>query len=173
MSDDLKVSVSEILGRPAAYRDIERRAVVAGVESAVARLTDDPVEARLRLESVVEGVLVTGEVTAGLTLECARCLKDFESHIGMEVCELFATGEAPDDAYRIRGEELDLEPLLRDVLGLGLPFNPLCRPDCKGLCAQCGKDLNTGPCDCTTDERDPRWAALDAVAERLQADTSA
>lgn len=148
-------------------------APLTGVESAVARVAEDPVEARVRLESVVEGVLVTGLVDAALILECARCLKDFGSELSAEVCELYASGTGAEDAYPISGDELDLEPLLRDVLGLGLPFNPLCKTECKGLCAQCGKDLNTGPCECRTDELDPRWAALDAVRERLRADTSA
>ncbi|MFN2525875.1 MAG: DUF177 domain-containing protein [Actinomycetota bacterium] len=173
MSDEFKLSVAEILGRPAAYREVELRAPIGGVESAVARLAEDPISARLRLEAVVEGILVTGGVQAGLRLECARCLKDFKSDIAVEVCDLYAAAGSSEDAYRLSGTDLNLEPLLRDVLGLALPFNPLCRPDCKGLCAQCGKDLNAGPCDCKTDERDPRWDALDAVAERLRADTSA
>jgi uncharacterized protein len=55
-----------------------------------------------------------------------------------------------------------LRPLVRDALLLELPLAPLCRPDCRGLCARCGADLNAGPCSCVAD-RDPRWGALDAL----------
>jgi uncharacterized protein len=57
--------------------------------------------------------------------------------------------------------------MLRDAVTLALPLRPLCREDCKGLCARCGNDLNAGPCDCGGDDIDPRWEALAALRERL------
>jgi uncharacterized metal-binding protein YceD (DUF177 family) len=67
-----------------------------------------------------------------------------------------------EETYPLVGDQLDLRPLVRDALLLELPLAPLCREDCRGLCAQCGTDLNSGPCECEP-ARDPRWNALDAL----------
>jgi len=166
-------SVAEILGRPGEYRDFTVRGTLAGVRTPLARVDGAPVTAALRAESVVEGILVTGAVDAMAVLECARCLTDFETAVPLErVCELFlASGHelpAEEDAYEISGLEIDLEPLLRDELMLALPLNPLCAPDCRGLCPQCGQNFNEGSCDCTEDDSDPRWAALAVIREQLE-----
>jgi uncharacterized protein len=167
----LRISVSEILGRPGEYRDVVVDAPVPDVATALAHVDQKPVHAELRLESVVEGVLVTGPVRAPIVLECARCLEEFSSDLAVEVCELYAgpghDGPLEDDAYEVDEGEIDLEPMLRDVLALELPLNPLCRPDCKGLCPQCGADLNAGTCDCKDEELDPRWAELAVLREKL------
>jgi uncharacterized protein len=119
---------------------------------------------------VMEGILATGSIEGETSLECARCLKGFSSAVEVEVCELYtAPGhEAEDDAYRVQGTEIDLEPMLRDAVGLELPLNPLCRVECAGLCARCGKDLNQGACECVEDETDPRWDALAEVRAKLE-----
>jgi uncharacterized protein len=167
----LRISVSELLGRPGEYRDVVLDAPIPGIAVALAHIDQKPVHAELRLESVVEGVLVTGPVTAPMVLECARCLSEFADELSVEVCELFAgpghEGPVEDDAYLVEAEEVDLEPMLRDALALELPLNPLCRPDCKGYCARCGADLNAGTCDCSDEEIDPRWADLAVLRERL------
>ena len=168
---DLKVSVVEILGKPGANRRISMARRIEGVHVGLARLTTAPVRAELLVESVVEGVLVTGPVSGEVTCSCARCLTEFQTDLEVELCELFAgPGHLGDqeDVYRVSGEEIDLEPMLRDELTLALPLNPVCRNDCKGMCARCGRELNDGGCDCTEDEMDPRWAALDAVRAKLQ-----
>jgi uncharacterized protein len=168
---ELRVSVAEILGYPGEYRDIRLDRPISGVRTALARGTEAPVHAELRAESVVEGILMTGAVRAGTTLSCARCLDEFPSEVGLELCELFASpGHEPsveDEAYRVEGNEVDLEPMLRDALTLALPLHPLCREDCPGLCATCGRRLDVGSCDCFQEETDPRWAELDALREKL------
>jgi uncharacterized protein len=167
------VSVAEILGRPGEYRDVPVAHPVEGLEVALAHLGTRPLTGTLRIESVVEGVPVTGAVAGEVDLECARCLKGFSAPLEVEVCELYtAPGhEAEADAYRVAGTEIDLEPLLRDAAGLALPLNPLCRTDCAGLCARCGKDLNEGACGCVEDVTDPRWDALAEVRARLESQT--
>lgn len=168
---DLKVSVVEILGRPGANRHVSITKPLEGVRVDLAHLEPAPIAAELRLESVVEGVLVTGPVSGDVRCSCARCLAEFETAVEVDVCELYASSghlEEDEDVYRIAGEELDLEPMLRDELTLALPLNPLCRADCKGMCARCGRDLNEGACDCTEDTSDPRWAALDQVRAKLE-----
>lgn len=168
---ELRVSVAEILGYPGEYRDIRLDRPISGVRTALARVTEAPVHAELRAESVVEGILMTGTIRAGTTLSCARCLDEFPSEVGLELCELFASpGHEPsveDEAYRVEGNEVDLEPMLRDALTLALPLHPLCREDCPGLCATCGRRLDVGSCDCFQEETDPRWAELDALREKL------
>ena len=166
---DFKISVAEILGRPGTYRDIRVEDPLEGIETALARV-DKGVLASLRLESVVEGVLATGEVTGGATFICARCLKEMPADVEVDITELFYApghGEGEEDAYRVTGTDIDLEPAVRDAVTLALPLNPVCKEDCKGICATCGKDLNFEGCVCRADDVDPRWAALDALRERL------
>lgn len=126
-----------------------------------------PLALDVRLESVTEGVLVTGTVTAQLTGQCGRCLDPISDELVVDVCELFAypdsvtdeTTEA-DEIHRIDGDRLDVEPVVRDSVVLGLPWTPLCRPDCAGLCPTCGQRLDDLPAGHTHDLLDPRWAAL-------------
>ena len=171
------VPVAELLGQPGAYRDVNIHAPLEGVAVDLARLGSDPVTAELRAQSVIEGILVTGQVEGVAELNCARCVTEFSSGLALEVCELY-TGPGQgdgdnEDAYRIAGTEMDLEPMLRDAIALALPLNPLCREDCRGMCAQCGTDLNTRSCDCTEDEGDPRWAPLEALRAKLEERSSA
>jgi uncharacterized protein len=125
----------------------------------------------LRLESVTEGVLVTGSVTAPIAGECGRCLDPVSDEIGVELCELFAYPDSAtdetsseDEVYRIDGDYLDVEPLVRDAVVLGLPWTPQCRPDCGGLCAHCGQRLDDLPDGHSHEQFDPRWAALAGFA---------
>ncbi len=137
-----------------------------------------PVAFDLRLEAVVEGVLVTGQASAELTGECVRCLDDISTRIDAELCELFvyddperrsvkdseADGDPEDgETSRMHGDLIDLGPLLRDAVVLALPFQPVCTEDCPGLCVECGARLADAP-DHTHDAAvDPRWAALQGL----------
>ncbi|WP_420175607.1 YceD family protein [Luteococcus sp. OSA5] len=116
----------------------------------------------LRLESVVEGVLVTGTADVSLKGECARCLSGFEDEQSFDLQELYfyPEKEAEEDASRIEDEMIDLDPALRDAVVLELPFTPLCRDDCLGLCIECGQNLNDDPDHSHGEEIDPRWGAL-------------
>jgi uncharacterized protein len=131
-----------------------------------------PIEFDLRLEAVMEGVLVTGEAQADLTGECVRCLDEIHDDIGADFQELFAYEESDtaaaaedDDTNRLEGDLLDLEPVLRDAVVLALPFQPLCRDDCPGLCAECGARLADEPGHQHDEPVDPRWAALQGLAQ--------
>ena len=165
------VPIAHLLGRPGDYKDIELSAVLTGVGTSLATVCNEPVTGRLRLESVVEGILVTGELEATTMVRCSRCLEATKAGLATRVLEMFvAPGHedaAEDDSYRITGMELDLEPMVRDAIGLALPINPLCRIDCRGICAGCGTNLNEGVCVCSRDDVDPRWAPLSGLAEKL------
>jgi uncharacterized protein len=131
---------------------------------------DRPLEADLLLESIVEGILVSGRVRATMQLRCARCLKDFEAPLEVEVSELFVTTPDPDgDQYPLDPEgSLEPEQMVRDTVGIELPFSPLHSPDCLGLCPVCGGDRNLGECPGDHPQTDTRWAGLDAVLDQLQ-----
>ena len=124
----------------------------------------------LRLESVSEGVLVTGTIATVLQGECGRCLDPVADDLVVDVCELFAYPDSVTDAtteedevHRIVGDSLDLEPMVRDGIVLGLPSTLLCRTDCAGLCVDCGQRLDELPADHAHHQIDPRWAALASV----------
>lgn len=132
-----------------------------------------PIELELRLESVVEGVLVTGLAKVSLQGECVRCLAEISDHLEVDVQELFLyPGNEVDDeeASRLEGELLDLEPILRDAVVLELPFQPLCKEDCLGLCTECGANLNDDPEHSHGEVIDPRWSDLASLAGELESD---
>jgi uncharacterized protein len=131
------------------------------------------IELDLRLESVVEGVLVSGTARARLAGECVRCLDPVTSEVEVPIQELYQyPGQRPgpaddDETARIEGDLLDLEPVLRDAVVLSLPLQPVCREDCPGLCADCGARLADDP-DHHHEAVDIRWAALQGLAESIQ-----
>ncbi|WP_156664787.1 DUF177 domain-containing protein [Mycobacterium sp. 852002-51057_SCH5723018] len=125
-----------------------------------------PLEMDLRVESVSEGVLVTGTVAAPIVGECARCLTAVNGHVQVGLTELFAypdsTTEATteeDEVGHIVDNTIDLEQSIVDAVGLELPFSPVCSPDCPGLCPECGASLAAEPGH-HHDRIDPRWAKL-------------
>ena len=128
------------------------------------------VDLDLRLESVSEGVLVTGTVHAPTRGECARCLTPISGEIEIELTELFAypdsatesTTEA-DEVGHVIDDTVDLEQPIVDAVGLALPFAPVCAEDCPGLCPECGIALASAGPDHRHDLIDPRWAKLAAL----------
>ena len=165
--------VREVGRRAGASRDYRRSVPApAGLGLDVIGVPEGaPLELELRLESVTEGVLVTGTVTAPLTGQCGRCLEPVSDEMVVDVCELFAYEDSAtdetteqDEVHRVDGELIDAEPVVRDAVVLGLPWTPLCRPDCAGLCPDCGQRLDDLPADHAHEVLDPRWAALAGFA---------
>jgi uncharacterized protein len=157
------------LGRRAGAMKVVRTSVEAPADLGIAVIgvpPGSPVELDLRLESVVEGVLVSGTATVQLRGECVRCLGEVSEELEIDVQELFVYPESDatdDEASRLEGDLVDLEPLLRDGVVLDLPFQPLCREDCQGLCVECGANLNDDPQHTHDAPLDPRWEKLRAV----------
>jgi uncharacterized protein len=122
----------------------------------------------LRLESVVEGVLVSGTVAATAVGQCVRCLDDLRREVVVDVQQLYAYPgqmdvDAEDDEIdELDGDFIDFLPVLRDAVVLALPFQPVCREDCPGLCSECGMHLAEDP-DHQHEQVDPRWAALQSL----------
>lgn len=160
----LPVDIRDLVGNPGSSRPVHLSEPVEGLASELARVPEEvPVGADLLLESIVEGLLVSGPISGTMELTCARCLRSFQAPFQLEVQELFAPGAAPgEDEYPLAEDTVDLEPMIRDAVVLAMPFAPLCGPDCLGLCERCGGDRNTGECTCPP-ATDSRWAALESL----------
>jgi uncharacterized protein len=133
-----------------------------------------PLELYLRVESVSEGVLVTGTVGAPTVGECARCLTPVDGRVQVGLTELFAypdsTTEATteeDEVGHIVDDAIDLQQPIIDAVILELPFSPVCRPDCPGLCPECGVALAAEPGH-SHDRIDPRWAKLAEISRSAE-----
>lgn len=142
-----------------------------------------PITLDLRLESVSEGVLVTGTASAPTAGDCARCLKPITGEVEIDLTELFAypdsttdeTTEA-DEMPRVGrdggADAVDLEQPIIDAVGLALPFSPTCGPDCQGLCTVCGVPLADAEPGHGHEQIDPRWAKLASLREQTAGDDS-
>lgn len=158
---DLRFGVHDVARRPGALRRLHHDVMVSGMAAGGVGVADgDPVEVDVRLEGVAKGLVVEGFLSGRWTAECSRCLTEVVGPFAVEVQELFEDEAVEGDTYRLQGDEIDIEPLVRDAVLLSLPNAPLCTDDCAGLCAVCGTDRNLGRCACSTDTSDPRWAAL-------------
>ena len=158
----------ELGRRPGSQREVSRT-VPAPADLGIEVLQvpeGSQVELDLRLEAVMEGVLVTGTARSTLTGECVRCLEPITDEIDVRFQELFVyedqrePSEEDDEVSTLEGDLVDLEPLLRDAVVLALPFQPLCEDDCPGLCPDCGARLADDPDHAHEAAIDPRWAAL-------------
>jgi uncharacterized protein len=124
-----------------------------------------------RLESLHDGILVSGEVDATAEGECVRCLIDVSIPVEVEFAELFAYSFDEAFDYTVHDDHVDLEPVVRDAVVLSLPFQPVCQEDCLGLCPECGVRLLDNPGHEHEAPVDPRWAAL-AGLESLNEDSN-
>lgn len=129
-----------------------------------------------------EDVFAAGQLSGVVRLQCGRCLEEFDQELVATVEEPFfpkSTGlegaaetdeeaeTTPDEGNLYDGNTLDLFDVLRDQLYLAIPLKPLCKEDCKGLCPNCGANLNAGPCGCKPKKADPRLAVLKSLKEKL------
>lgn len=166
----LVLDTSSLPRQPGAMRTVHR-VVSAPADLGVAMIgvpEGSDLQLDLRLESVSEGVLVSGTVSETATGECSRCLRPISLPLEVAIQELFAYPDSTtdvtaedDEVGRLQGDLIDLEPTVRDAVVLALPTSPLCREDCPGLCPGCGAHWEDLPVDHRHEERvDPRWEAL-------------
>lgn len=183
------VSVAQIAGRPGESKEIDTVfPAPSGIGDDVVGVDEGAdVTVTGSFDSIVDGIIFTGRVSAPAHAECTRCLKPIEHPWTADVTaffpledtrrdnrkgevEIIAGEDESEDTYPLSadGSFADIEALLRDTLVEALPLQPLCRPDCLGLCSQCGADLNEDP-DHHHDAIDNRFAALAALREQLEA----
>jgi uncharacterized protein len=156
-----RIPVADLLRRPGAARPEHVEGPLGELSGPGAEVaTNVAVTADVTLERVPDGIVVRGRIEAPWQAQCSRCLAPLGGVASVHVDELFEPHPLEGETYQLDDDVLDLEPLVRDALLLELPTVPLCRPDCRGLCPNCGIDRNEATCDCTTDDLDPRWAAL-------------
>lgn len=137
-------------------------------------------QVQLRAERVATGVHLRGGGTLQLVADCAACLEDFALELPLMIemqlrprppalpeppVELELSSEDLDEAF-YDGDAIDVGRILHEQIVLALPLYPRCRPDCLGLCPQCGANRNREPCSCQDQVVDPRWAALRNLAEK-------
>jgi uncharacterized protein len=162
----LRIGVMELRRRPGTQRDVHVATVLPGLHITGAQVPDDEeLVVDATLESI-EGaaVTVTGTVTVPWTAECRRCLDEIRGVSAVPLSEVFEVHPVEGETYPIEGDEVDLEPVVRDAALLHLPLAPLCRPDCTGPAPEAFPATVDGGSDDAGDRepvRDPRWAALD------------
>jgi uncharacterized protein len=169
--DVLVANVAGLLGEaPGAHRDVSFE--VDEIELGDGLVQAAPAAVLARIARTNRGVIVTGHVRIHLADTCARCLRPLRLPIDAPIDEevlplidlqsgLRLDTTAEPEAFRLSDHhELDLEPLAREAIVLAAPIAPVCRPDCPGLCPECGADLNAGPHDHGEAPVDPRLAKL-------------
>ena len=169
----MRFNVAQLLKEPVgSTRQQNIEAEITTLDEEISLL--GPLMGRVHFLRTDVGILVQGRVQTEVHLQCSRCLAPLvwplEVTLGEECRPRVPLGsrgkrshEDEDPALLISEQQtLDLGELVRQELLLALPAHPLCRPDCAGLCPECGQDLNEGPCECTK-EGDPRWAVLESA----------
>ena len=169
MRSPLVLDVSRLGRRPGAMQTI-RQTVPSPVRIGLDLLAIEagaPLELDLRLESVSEGVLISGTVHGPTRGECSRCLGPVTGDVEIALTELFAYPDSltestteEDEVGHVIDHTVNLEQPIIDAVGLALPFVPLCQEDCPGLCPQCGVALASAGPDHGHEQIDPRWAKL-------------
>jgi DUF177 domain-containing protein len=161
------IDVRDLLGGPGTSREAGVRGCLEGVGTELASVSEDtPIEGALLLESVLDGVEVSGRLAGTFQLSCARCLREFERPFEVGLMERFVPAPDDDEYALDPAGLLDPNQMVLDVVGVELPFSPLCRTDCLGLCPVCGGDRNEWECP-GHNEVDPRWEGLDAMLGEL------
>lgn len=166
----------DLVRRPGTMREISRSVEVKELigTDVIGVPVDQQVDVELRMESVVEGILASGSAQATAVGECVRCLDPVEQELDVYYQELFSypdraahhtkvAGKDQEDMdeeeRELDGDLMDLEEIIRDALVTAMPFQPVCREDCPGLCSECGARFADDP-EHQHDVIDPRWAVL-------------
>ena len=187
------VSVAQVASRPGQSKQIDATfPAPSGIGDEIVGV-DEGADVHVvgSFDSIVDGLILTARISAPVHAECTRCLTPIKRDWTVDVTTFFpyedtssgksgkdeevdivAGEDESEDTYPLLdgGSWADLEALLRDTLVEELPLQPLCKPDCKGLCSQCGIDLNENP-DHRHDVTDIRFAALEGLKAQLEGKT--
>jgi uncharacterized protein len=164
--DPLRLNVGFFIAQPVGYsRDFPLEASSIRLEE---NLAVNGASGNARITRTAQGLLVQVKLQGSLDTECVRCLNPFSQFLTPEFTELYAfTRNSITDSGLLLPEnhQIDLSPLVREYMLLELPINPVCRPDCKGLCPVCGNNLNENTCVHDDSMIDPRLSVLKNLLE--------
>ncbi|PXA76140.1 DUF177 domain-containing protein [Auritidibacter sp. NML100628] len=173
------LNVKNLNGVAGSSEPVQRQVVAPeGMETPIARVEPGSViELDLRMDSLHEGILVSGDVNAELRGECSRCLDPLSQDLNVSISELYQYVPDPEldpeEQRLIVNDAIDIELPVIDAVLSAFPFKPVCKPDCQGLCDQCGVRLDEVDEDHHHEQLDPRWAALAALSSAEQTDADA
>jgi uncharacterized protein len=160
----LLVNAAELLRRPGSERDIATTVPTGDLGLDDERFDPaDEVAVAVHLESMSDGIVVTGSLSVPWRGRCRRCLRDLHEVLVAPVDELYQTRVTDPEAFEIVGDQLDLTPMVRELALIDAPHAPLCREDCAGLCPTCGIDRNEATCDCVPEAEPSPWDVLDQL----------
>ena len=156
------IPVRDLVHRPGEMREhsFEVPAPEKWGEGLVGVPEGETVAVDVRLESVHEGILVSGDVDTEYAGVCGRCLTDIAQGLQVEFQELFAYPGEDEADFEVQDDHVDLETLVREAVVLSLPLQPVCQPDCPGLDPATGERLTENAGAELSQPADPRWAAL-------------
>lgn len=153
----MKIYLNDLTGEGADYQG-ELPAAILELDRDYVVRCEEPIRYRLRAVVVSDELLVDGELDVNLRVHCRRCDDVFPESLEKLAYHF-------DTDVENWPEYVDLTEDLRESIILAFPSYPVCSPDCKGLCPQCGMDLNKSECECST-PADSRWAALGSLANK-------
>ena len=158
------VPVNDLTRRPGQMNELEldiELAIPMG-QGAATVPAGEIIALNLRLESVHDGILATGEVDSTALADCSRCLEPLKLAVEVDFQELFAYSLEQEDDFLVQDEKIDLEQAITDAVVLSLPFKPVCSEDCLGLCSECGVKLAEDPEHVHQAQNDSRWSELES-----------
>ncbi len=164
------LGLSKIIDCPGASVPFSTSVDLSDLRYGISNPVSEPVAAQGTVRNTAGVLLMKGSVTTTIHGICDRCAAEFDRDIEFPIDAVLVTelsNEENEDewVFPLVGDSADLDDIVRTVFVLNLDSKLLCRDDCKGLCARCGKNLNDGPCDCQK-ELDPRFAALKQLLEK-------
>ena len=163
------LNLAKLLDRPGEALNFETQADLSELQFGGCRPADEPVRFQGTIRNTAGVLILSGKLQSTLHCTCDRCLKPFVKELDQPV-EAVLTTEIQDEqtadewTFLLENDEADLDEILTTAFVLNMDSQLLCKEDCKGLCARCGKDLNDGPCSCKK-EIDPRLAVLAQLLE--------
>ena len=158
------VPVNDLTRRPGQMNELELdiELTIPMGQGAATVPAGEIIELNLRLESVHDGILATGEVDSTAMADCSRCLEPLKLAVEVDFQELFAYSLEQEDDFLVQDEKIDLEQAITDAVVLSLPFKPVCSEDCLGLCSECGVKMAEDPEHVHQAQNDSRWSELES-----------
>ena len=158
------LGLAQIMDRPGQSIPFSVRVDLSDLQYGLSKPVTEAVIAEGSVRNTAGVLIMKGNVKTCIHGTCDRCANDFTANlefpIDVVLVKELAHEENEDEwVFPLVGDAADLEEIVRTVFVLNMDSQLLCKPDCKGLCCRCGKNLNDGPCDCEK-EPDPRFAAL-------------